>query len=341
MKVSDTCLLLHIFLICLLVFKNLHTSVASSTCFSQCNKKYPSFVFNTVKVGSDSKGCRGIHIIEQTIKQKHIHCALLDSTILETIPILAQDTTLTSHPFIAALLTALENMKTEVETIPSNTNMVHLAGDVVAGLLGGSIGVFGTLVSLEWKVQQMEEESKCPYCQGAGILPCASCSASGKCELSNCKTCSGAGHLNCINCKGEGLAVPLALDKKVNRDPDTPLERYGFGLKPNPTIRHIKDGTSQSSIKITDSNINTEKSSNSQFTIGGQSDNEMYNEDEALDMNLSDIQQQTSLSKYYRFSTRIKYKRGLIELPDSAKEGSRSQHRVKNNKKRELELSIN
>merc|ERR1712146_520987 len=235
----------------------------------------------------------------------------------------------------------LESMKTEVETLPSNTNMIHLAGDVVAGLLGGSIGVFGTLVSLEWKVQQMEEESKCPYCQGAGILPCAPCNGSGQCKSSNCKICAGAGHLNCINCKGEGLAVPLALDKKVNRDPDTPLERYGFGLKPNPTIRHIKDGTSSSSIKITDSNLMIEGSSKLPYFEERSNNNQIGSEIKARETNILEIEEQNSLSNYYRFSTRIKYKRGLIELPKSTEQTPRRQQIKDKVKQRELELIIN
>ena len=61
-----------------------------------------------------------------------------DSDLLNTLPILAQDISPGSHPIIASLLTAVESVKTEVETHPGNAkSMYHLAGDVVAGLLGG------------------------------------------------------------------------------------------------------------------------------------------------------------------------------------------------------------
>jgi hypothetical protein len=44
-----------------------------------------------------------------------------------------------------------------------------------------------------------------------------------------CPRCMGSGSLKCINCKGDGLALPVMLNKKVSRDPETRLEEYGMG----------------------------------------------------------------------------------------------------------------
>ena len=48
-------------------------------------------------------------------------------------------------------------------------------------------------------------------------------------EQHPCPSCMGAGTVTCINCKGDGLAIPVMLDKKVSRDPETRLEEYGMG----------------------------------------------------------------------------------------------------------------
>lgn len=38
-------------------------------------------------------------------------------------------------------------------------------------------------------------------------------------EEEACPSCFGVGTIVCINCKGDGLAIPVMLDKKVSRDP--------------------------------------------------------------------------------------------------------------------------
>jgi len=98
-------------------------------------------------------------------------------------------------------------------------------GDI-AGLLGGSIGVIGTLVYYEKRRFKMLERVLCPYCQGSGFLTCAVChgaeslqvrpGAEGAQDGSGgaaedeilCPNCDGAGAVMCPNCKGEGLSMP-------------------------------------------------------------------------------------------------------------------------------------
>lgn len=122
--------------------------------------------------------------------------------------------------------------------------MIHVAGDVVAGFVGGAVGVMGTIMALEVKMRQVNERSKCPYCSGSGQLTCARCCGlqsisirrgaegggeGGRVEKEPCPSCLGVGTVLCINCKGDGLAIPVMLDKKVSRDPETRLEEYGMG----------------------------------------------------------------------------------------------------------------
>jgi len=90
----------------------------------------------------------------------------------------------------------------------------------------------------------VNERSKCPYCSGSGQLTCARCyglqkiklrrgaeggGEGGRIEEEPCPSCLGVGTVVCINCKGDGLAIPVMLDKKVSRDPETRLEEYGMG----------------------------------------------------------------------------------------------------------------
>lgn len=48
-------------------------------------------------------------------------------------------------------------------------------------------------------------------------------------EEKDCPTCQGSGYITCINCKGDGLAIPVMLNKKLSRDPETRLEALGLG----------------------------------------------------------------------------------------------------------------
>jgi DnaJ-class molecular chaperone len=48
-------------------------------------------------------------------------------------------------------------------------------------------------------------------------------------EERDCPTCYGSGFITCINCKGDGLAIPVMLNKRTSRDPETRLEEYGLG----------------------------------------------------------------------------------------------------------------
>mmetsp|Transcript_16553 Transcript_16553/g.50821 ORF Transcript_16553/g.50821 Transcript_16553/m.50821 type:complete len:196 (-) Transcript_16553:1380-1967(-) len=50
----------------------------------------------------------------------------------------------------------------------------RIDGDI-AGVLGGSIGVIGTLIFYEKRRVKMLERVLCPYCLGSGYLTCAVC----------------------------------------------------------------------------------------------------------------------------------------------------------------------
>eukprot|EP00622_Pseudochattonella_farcimen_P003802 FR739049.1.p1 GENE.FR739049.1~~FR739049.1.p1 ORF type:complete len:132 (+),score=0.49 FR739049.1:56-397(+) len=110
--------------------------------------------------------------------------------------------------------------------------------DVTAGVVGGSIGVMGTLTALEVKKRAVIESSKCPYCFGTGSITCAVCfgtgsmtvteASTGKSRVCECEKCSGMGMVQCVNCKGDGREVPLMLDTGRARDPESEFEDLGM-----------------------------------------------------------------------------------------------------------------
>mmetsp|Transcript_40653 Transcript_40653/g.53534 ORF Transcript_40653/g.53534 Transcript_40653/m.53534 type:complete len:201 (-) Transcript_40653:242-844(-) len=117
----------------------------------------------------------------------------------------------------------------------------QLADELVAGTLnglaGGAIGVMGTLFALEFKKQKVQKRSECPYCNGQGHLQCTACLATGVVEIMTadgmtksygCGYCEGTGHITCVNCKGDGRAVPLMLNRKASRDPESEMEDIGI-----------------------------------------------------------------------------------------------------------------
>ncbi|KAG5177080.1 hypothetical protein JKP88DRAFT_248994 [Tribonema minus] len=110
---------------------------------------------------------------------------------------------------------------------------------VSAGILGGSVGVIGTLLGIEWKKYNVRQASECCYCRGSGHLVCGQCLGTGELTLVNavtnksislgCPTCSGMTYITCINCKGDGRSVPNFLNRKTSRDPEDELEEIGMG----------------------------------------------------------------------------------------------------------------
>ena len=100
--------------------------------------------------------------------------------------------------------------------------------ELISGFAGGTVGVMGTLIALELKKQNVISRSDCPYCQGAGKLPCAQCYGSGVMLVKTagaaddpalrmsvpCSCCKGTALITCVICRGDGQAVPVLLEQK-------------------------------------------------------------------------------------------------------------------------------
>ncbi|GMN39437.1 hypothetical protein TIFTF001_008657 [Ficus carica] len=95
---------------------------------------------------------------------------------------------------------------------------------IVASFSGGAVGVISALMLIEANNVEQQEKKRCKYCNGAGYLACARCSASGVCiridpisvsSLSDrplrvpatqrCLNCSGAGKVMCPTCLCTGM----------------------------------------------------------------------------------------------------------------------------------------
>lgn len=95
----------------------------------------------------------------------------------------------------------------------------------------------------------MKELTACPYCRSSGQLPCATCYGVGSVTIPDvdtatlaasgssgvvttttltCPSCRGKTFISCVNCKGDGRGVPLFLNKKVSRDPESEIEDVGY-----------------------------------------------------------------------------------------------------------------
>jgi len=116
------------------------------------------------------------------------------------------------------------------------------------GFLGGSVGVFGTLLTYEKGRFKMKQRILCPYCEGSGVITCGACcgcgrtvpvgannvvpGTGGEAAVSQCATCGGLGVVACVNCKGEGVTVPVVLQRKEMKDVldefDLALEEMGI-----------------------------------------------------------------------------------------------------------------
>ncbi|CAN0502446.1 unnamed protein product, partial [Phaeothamnion confervicola] len=87
------------------------------------------------------------------------------------------------------------------------------------GFVGGTVGVIGTILSIEAKKQKVKERVSCPYCQGSGNIVCGSCCGSGTLSIRNvvsgaqitmsCPVCSGRTCIVCAICHGDGRSVPF------------------------------------------------------------------------------------------------------------------------------------
>lgn len=96
--------------------------------------------------------------------------------------------------------------------------------------------------SPQLKINQVKELTSCPYCRSSGQLPCATCYGVGSVTIQDtvgssnvvttttltCPCCRGNTFVTCINCKGDGRAVPLFLNKKASRDPESEIEDVGY-----------------------------------------------------------------------------------------------------------------
>lgn len=92
------------------------------------------------------------------------------------------------------------------------------------------------------KINQVKELTSCPYCRSTGQLACATCFGMGSVSIKDtlrstgepstvtltCPCCSGKTYITCVNCRGDGRGVPLFLNKKASRDPESEIEDVGY-----------------------------------------------------------------------------------------------------------------
>ena len=101
--------------------------------------------------------------------------------------------------------------------IMTATEWGRLMTDASAGLVGGSMGVMGTLAVYENNRFHAKQRSICAYCEGTGFIKGASYQSSGGEWL---RKADGV----CINCEGTGLSIPATLDRKGIKQQDDELE---------------------------------------------------------------------------------------------------------------------
>ena len=101
--------------------------------------------------------------------------------------------------------------------IMTATEWGRLMTDASAGLVGGSVGVMGTLAVYENNRFHAKQRSICAYCEGTGFIKGASYQSSSGDWL---RKADGV----CINCEGTGLSIPATLDRKGIKQQDDELE---------------------------------------------------------------------------------------------------------------------
>lgn len=76
--------------------------------------------------------------------------------------------------------------------------------EITAAIAGGTVGVMGTIITLELQRQRVKHRKQCPYCRGTGKLPCASCYTIGAVPSRTaltaqevCTCCNERGFLQC------------------------------------------------------------------------------------------------------------------------------------------------
>lgn len=100
---------------------------------------------------------------------------------------------------------------------------------LAAALAGGTVGVLGSVLAIERKLQTVQESKDCPYCDGHGVLLCAGCLGTGLApDGSPCPVCGGLKYISCENCKGRGRFMPTMLDSRASRDPESDAENIGL-----------------------------------------------------------------------------------------------------------------
>ncbi|KAK4529255.1 hypothetical protein CCYA_CCYA01G0112 [Cyanidiococcus yangmingshanensis] len=94
--------------------------------------------------------------------------------------------------------------------------------ELASAFAGGSVGVLGTLVTLELLQSRARERKQCPYCSGRGKLVCGCCFAFGSLPnekspggMMPCRVCGHSGYVPCNHCEGTGRMFPGEGDRAV------------------------------------------------------------------------------------------------------------------------------
>jgi hypothetical protein len=94
--------------------------------------------------------------------------------------------------------------------------------ELASAFAGGSVGVLGTLVTLEVLQSRARERKQCPYCSGRGKLVCGRCFALGSLPsarspggVAPCQVCGHTGYVPCNHCDGTGRMFPGETERAV------------------------------------------------------------------------------------------------------------------------------
>mmetsp|Transcript_1251 Transcript_1251/g.3768 ORF Transcript_1251/g.3768 Transcript_1251/m.3768 type:complete len:153 (+) Transcript_1251:291-749(+) len=98
-----------------------------------------------------------------------------------------------------------------------------------SAFLGGTVGTIGSVIAIEAKRVKTKKSKECPYCRGTGSIECATCLGTGLLASGEkCENCEGRRVHTCENCKGRGRFIPMMLDARISRDPESELEEVGL-----------------------------------------------------------------------------------------------------------------
>lgn len=94
--------------------------------------------------------------------------------------------------------------------------------EFAAAIAGGTVGVMGTLMTLEVRRQRRNERKQCPYCRGTGKLPCGACFTVGAVPCATsltgqraCHNCDSHGYVTCNHCHGDGRLIPFEYERAL------------------------------------------------------------------------------------------------------------------------------